>query len=217
MFQLGNYGLALSHSFETGATSAFLHGWSLLTQTNHVTGAPMLSHTERIQELIKSSVSLWAHPLLIPLILLEEHKYRVESFVQQELSPKTTSLESRLGVTYSGRLAGGMPFGPADLRQLMGNEEDRISLTSLLNTTMTDSINLLGVLKWDLRYCQFLCRVQDQLQQFHPDALTSLGREIKESIEASECAITSTSEFVDAMKQRLDLQLAVVCSLNTLP
>lgn len=126
MYQLGNYGLALSHSFETGITVAFLHGWGVLTSINHVTGKKMIPHAERIQGLIKSAVSLWTHPLLLPAILLEEHLFRANEFNSNVLARNTTSIEFRLGVTQSGRLTGSRnSFGPAELRELMGNEEAR--------------------------------------------------------------------------------------------
>jgi hypothetical protein len=210
MYQLGNYGLSLSHSFHSGVTLAFWHGWSLLTKTNHVTGKQMLPHAERIQQLIKATVSLWAHPLLIPVILLEEHLFRANEFRGKELSTKTTQLESQLGVTRSGRLAGRASFSSSNLRELMGNDEARIGLTSLLNTTLTDAISLIGTMKWDSRYRQFLDHVCDQIQQFHPQTLKSSGRELKESIDTLECVTKSCSEHAELIKQRLDLQLSVV-------
>ena len=210
MYQLGNYGLALSHSFYTGDTLAFLHGWSLLTEANHVTRAQMLSHAERIQRLIKSTVLLWTHPLLIPVILLEEHLFGANGFRKQS-SKQTTILESWLRVTHSGHLAdAGASIGLADLRELMENEETRVRLTSDLNTTITDAITSIGNMKWDPRYCQFLRHVCNQIQQFHPQTLTSSGRELKESIDTLECVATSCSEHAESIKQRLDLQLSVV-------
>jgi len=211
MYQLGNYGLALSHTFRTGVTLAFLHGWSLLTETNHVNGVQIIPHAERIQELIKSTVSLWTHPLLIPVILLEEHLFRANYYKEQELSRQTTSLELQLRVTHSGRLAGGRAsLSPAGLRELMGNDEARIGLTSLLNTTVTDAITFIGNMKWDPRYCQFLHHVCDQIQRFHLQTLTISGGELKESIDTLECVSASCLEHAESIKQRLQLQLSVV-------
>ena len=211
MYQLGNYGLALSHSFETGITVAFLHGWGVLTRTNHVTGKKMIPHAERIQGLIKSAVSLWTHPLLLPVILLEEHLFRANEFKSYALSRNTTSIEFRLGVTQSGRLTGSRDsFGLAELRELIGNEEARIETTTLLSTTMTDTINFIASMKWDHRYCKFLHSVHSQIQELQVPRLTCSERELKASIDTLECTTESVSDHAISIKERLDLQLSVV-------
>jgi len=210
MFQLGNYGLALSHSFETGTTVAFLHGWGALTEFNHVTGKRIIPHAERIQDLIKSTVSLCTHPLLLPIILLEEHLYRADKF-NSELSHRISSLESRLGVTQSGRLTGSRKsFGRAELRELMGNEDARIGITTLLSTTMTDTVAFITNLKWDRRYSKFLCGVHNQIQELQVPKLTPCGGELKMYIDTLECTSASFSEYAESIKERLDLQLSVL-------
>jgi hypothetical protein len=213
MFQLGNYGCALSHSFDTGVTLAFLHGWNVLADLNHVTKAEMLPHAERIQKLVKLTSSLWTHPLLIPVILLEEHIYRANAFRAKGLSSQTTRIESQLGVTNSGVLSGGKAsFDPVVVRRLMGNDEARIQLTSLLNTTITNATLFIASMKWDPRYCQFLRNVCDQIQEFRPQTPPGLGRELKETIDTLECAVISCSESAESIRQRLELQLSVVIS-----
>ncbi|KFY40244.1 hypothetical protein V494_03599 [Pseudogymnoascus sp. VKM F-4513 (FW-928)] len=210
-YQLGNYGLALSHSFETGITVAFLHGWGVLTGTNHVTGEKMIPHAERIQGLIKSAISLWTHPLLLPVILLEEHLFRADEFKSHVLSRNATSIEYRLGVTQSGRLTSSRnSFGLAELRELVGNEEARIETTTLLSTTMTDTINLIASLKWDHRYCKFLQSVCSQIQELQVPRLACSERELNASIDTLECITASHSDHAVSIKERLDLQLSVL-------
>lgn len=211
MYQLGNYALALSHSFETGNTVAFLHGWGVLTEYNHVTGKRMVSHAKRIQDLIKSTISLWTHPLLLPVILLEEHLFRANQFKSSHLSLNTTDLEFRLGVTQSGRLTGSRnSFGLVELRELMGNDEARIGITTLLSTTMTDTIAFIGNMKWDHRYYKFLHNVCSQVQELQVPRLKASGRELKASIDFLECTTASTTDHAESIKERLDLQLTVV-------
>ncbi|OBT65658.1 hypothetical protein VE03_05529 [Pseudogymnoascus sp. 23342-1-I1] len=211
MYQLGNYGLALSHSFETGITVAFLHGSGVLAEISHVTGEKIIPHAERIQGLIKSAISLWTHPLLLPVILLEEHLFRANEFKSCVLSRNTTSIEFRLGVTQSGRLSNSRsPFGLAELRELMGNEEARIETTALLSTTMTDTIHFITNLKWDHRYCKFLHAVCSQIKELQVSRLTHSERELKASIDTLECATASTSDHAVSIKERLDLQLSML-------
>jgi hypothetical protein len=128
-----------------------------------------------------------------------------------DLSHNTTSLEFRLGVTQSGRLSGGRKsFGPAELRELMGNEEARIGITTLLSTTMTDTITFIANLKWDHRYCKFLHSVDSQIQELQVPRLRCSERELKASIDTLECTTETISDYAESIKERLGLQLTVV-------
>lgn len=210
MFQLGNYGLALFHSFQTKATLAILHGWSVLSNTNHVTQEKTIPHAERIEELIRSTVSLWNHPLLLPALMLEEHLYRAETFKAQDLSYNTALLEARLGVVKSAHLPGSVKFGPKELKELMRNEDRRVELTTMLNSTITDTINFTGNLKWDHLYCKFLRQTCHQIEQFQMDSLMSSNRELIALVDSLECAACANSEHAEMLKSRLNLQLNVV-------
>lgn len=210
MYQLGNAGLVLSHSFASGTTFAFLHGWSLLDEFNKVTGERMIPHIRRIRKLLRAAVRSWTHPLLIPVILLEEHLFRANSFRELEISRSTVNVEFSLGVTHSGRIGGGKSFGPRELREFMGNEKSRIYLTSLLNTTVTDAIGFTGVLKWDFRYCEFLDNVCDEIQQLRPETGKNLNRVIKEAIAQLQCFAQGNFDHAESLKARLNLQLSVV-------
>lgn len=210
MFQLGNFGLVLSHSFKTGITLAFLHGWSVLTEINAVTGEKMDSHFTQIRKLIRSKVSLWAHPLLLPVILLKEHLNRATLFENFDLLQETTDVEQALGVTHSGRLTRPQAGGVFNYKKLMENEEVRIALTTTLNTTFTDVISLTGVLKWDRRFCDFLSNKCDQIQEFRSQETRRSGQKLKEWIDTLDCSIASNSEHAEILRAKLELQLSIV-------
>jgi hypothetical protein len=208
MFQLGNLSLTLSHTFETGGTLAFLHGWNIFSNRHAVTKEEIIPHRTRIQSLIHSTISTCYHPLLMPIILLKEHIFRGDEF-RRKLSSRVTEIEQKFNVTKSARLA--MKAGLSmNLRQLMSHEGNRTELTTLLNSTMTDTINFASVLKWDRRYCQFLQSVYNQLQSNCSQRFSGGGKELEGILRLLECDLTSTSDFTESMSSRLNLQLSVV-------
>lgn len=211
MFQLGNFGLVLSHSFETGITSAFLHGWNALTDINAVSKTKMDSHFTRISKMIRSQVLLWTHPLLLPVILLKEHLNRAHLFKEYVLLQKTTGLENSLGVTHSGRLTKNQPVPGFKYKRLMEDEEARTQFTTTINTTLTDVISFIGVLKWDSRLHKFLYKTCDRLEEFCRKDTRHSGRKLKEWLDTLDCGIASEAEHAETLKAKLELQLSVVC------
>ncbi|KAK0622596.1 hypothetical protein B0T14DRAFT_150500 [Immersiella caudata] len=212
MYQLGNLGLSLSHNLTTSTTLAFLHGWSLFTFQNAVTGKRQVSHAERIHQLLEPSVSLWKHPLLLPTLIFQEHLTRCEDFVTRGLSERVRGIEMDLGVTRSGRLVGTETALPEVIRELVGDDERRLMITSEVNTTLTDTITFLGVLKWDQRLGGFIQRLDKELGKYYADA--GVGREAVKELEAALehfCGeAESTWEYVNGMRARLEGQMGVL-------
>ena len=209
MFQIGNYGLVLKHTFKTGQTVAFLHGWSVLTSMNKVTGEEMQPYMQRIASSIQHMVSCWTHPLLLPLILLEDHIHRVRDFKEYKLSRKTTDLEAHLGVTRTGHLAESGDAVGAQIRELMSNDDARLYFTTGLSSTITDTATLLGVLRWDFRCCQFIRKLCGRVSG-HAQNSKHSSRLLEEAIDTLECGIESVQEHTESLKERLELQLTVV-------
>ncbi|KZL63646.1 hypothetical protein CI238_11557 [Colletotrichum incanum] len=204
MFQLGNLGLALSHCFETGTTVAFLHGWNMFSDRDYVTNEPIVPHAESLHEIIQSATTLWAHPLFLPMVLVREHLLRAEA-LKKQLDPKVTNIEMNLGVTKSARLVG---LGiNAKVHHMIQDDEARLRITALLNTTATDTVNLLGILEWDFQYFKFLHRVNNDLRAFHGQIFLEVDAELCSIIDFLECEALSISSFASTMKSRLDLQL----------
>lgn len=150
MYQIGNFGLVMSHSFKTGITSVFLHGWNVLTDIKCVTGQRTEPHLTHIRKLIRSNAILWTHPLLLPVILLKEHLSRASYFKGFTLLQITTKVEKSLGVTETGRLTNHhQPSQDKDQDddgdgfqyRKLENETERIQLTTTINTTLTDVIS----------------------------------------------------------------------------
>ncbi|KAK0713442.1 hypothetical protein B0T26DRAFT_753549 [Lasiosphaeria miniovina] len=212
MFQLGNWGLALSHSFDTSTTSAFLHGWNVLSDYHPVTRERVVPAQERIGPLIYSAIGSCGRPTLLPIILLKEHLSRINLFMG-ELESTATAIESTFKVTKSGRLANS-EGGPLELMKLMANEEERTKLTTLLNTTMTDTVNLTCVIKWDRRYCKFLKELHGVIRTFDSESSSQVGEsELEIILRHLECDLESAFEYVESIAARLNLQLTVLYNL----
>jgi hypothetical protein len=221
MYQIGNFGLVMSHSFKTGITSAFLHGGHVLTELNYVTDERVGSHLSHIRKLIQSKVELWKHPLLLPTILLKEHLSRASYFKGFTLLQKTTEVEESLDVTKTGRLTNrdrpspgqdGGGGGGSQFRKLE-NPVERRELTTKINTTLTDVISFFGVLKWDRRFCQFLIRTCHRLGELHHggmDHITESNQKLREWLDALEGGIESNAEHAETLRAKLDIQLSVV-------
>jgi len=231
MYQLGNHGMALSHTFKTGVTSAFMHGWNLISSQHEVTGESIASVMQRVDTLLAASESTsLSNPLLLPTIVLKDHMARIQDFLDLELIPRVEEIEYKLRVTKSARLAVNMTEDLLsrqeyeelqqrrrqdlkELKDLMANEQLRTNLTTDLNTTLTDCLNFMHVLKWDQRYCQFLFDVQKRIHLFRPDDMrrSNSSEELESMTRHLDCNIQSHIEYLEALIARLNLQLSVVC------
>ncbi|KAK2028983.1 hypothetical protein LX32DRAFT_682801 [Colletotrichum zoysiae] len=207
MFQLGNLGLAMSHHLDTGTTLAFLHGWNVFSDRDHVTKEPIVPHAESLHGVMRSAAALWAHPLFLPTVLVREHLSRAEAF-KSHLAPKVTDIEMALGVTKSARLVGSEI--DASVQHMIRDDGERLRITAFLNTTATDVVNMLGILEWDLQYVKFLGRVNGDLGALHGRIPPAADAELRSIVEYLEFEALSIVSFVGAMKTRLDLQLNVL-------
>jgi hypothetical protein len=212
MFQLGNCGLAMTHSFITGDTLAFLHGWNVFSDRRAISGEWTTSHSERLHQLLQSSLSLWRHPLILPTLLLQEHLFRADDFRRRGLSKVVTSIEKVLGVTKTGRLANAKDTVPEEIRELLTDDDLRLRITSRLNTALTDTINLTAILRWDQRLGQFIQRVNKELEGYYDDCgiPLDLAKELEAVTDHLLCEAISATEYIDATKSRLEIQLNVV-------
>jgi len=212
MFQLGNLGFSMTHNLNTGDTLAFLHGWSMFSFQNSVTGEQQVSHAERIHRLLEPSVSLWRHPLLLPTLIFQEHLMRCDDFTRCILSGQVEDIEEDLGVTRSGRLFKTGHAVPEVIKQLLADDERRLWITSVINTTLTDAINFLNVLKWDQRLGAFIKRVDEELSRYYETANMGIGtvKELESAVDHFCCEAASAHEYVESIRARLEMQLNVL-------
>lgn len=216
MYQVANYGLCLTHSFKTNATFGFMFGWNLIDDKNWKASMKreppeyLKPHGPRISNLIKSEVRNWRHPLLLPVILLEDHIYNADRCKGFDLSPRTTGLEKQLRVTRSGRNSN--HSNSIDFEVLSEDMiSNRFEIITDINTAITDVVTFAGVLKWDDRFCQFLRDISKDIRGISG---TRQGQEsdLDNAVETLATFVASISEHTEALKDRLHVQLEVVRS-----
>lgn len=221
-FQIANYSLCLTHSFKTHATFSFMFSCNMLKDESWKKFMDTVERSEhlklhglRIIELICSATSDWRHPLLLPVILLEDYVYNVDRYKGFDLSPKTTSLERQLGVKRAGRNANSSKsLDFVTLSQDMTVEE-RFEIMADINTTATDVVNFIGNVKWDNRYCQFLRDISKEIRNF-VESTKSIEPKLDNTIETLDAFVSSALEHAETVKTRLDIQLNVVSGLTPL-
>ena len=64
-----------------------------------------ISCFDEIQAHLKAAAALWAHPMVLPLVLLSNHLCRTELFCYNTLESRILSVEDDLGVVRAGRLS----------------------------------------------------------------------------------------------------------------
>lgn len=214
MYQVANYGLCLTHSFKTHVTFGFMFGWNMINSKNwkdcmgRQPPTYLEPHGPRISNLIKSEVSSWRHPLLLPVILLEDHIYNADRCKGIDLSPRTTRLERQLRVTKAGRNAN--QSRSIDFEVLSQDIiSNRFTIITDINTTITDVVTFATNMRWDNRYCQFL---RDLSRDILDIPGTTQGGEAKldNTVETLATFVASILEHTEALKARLDVQLDVV-------
>jgi hypothetical protein len=214
MYQVANYGLCLTHSFKNSVTLGFMFGWNMINDSNwkkcmtRERPSYLEPHSLRISNLIKSEMSNWRHPLLLPVILLEDHVYNADRCKAFDLSPRTTRLERKLRVTKAGRNASNSTsFNFETLSQeIAGN---RFGIITDINTTITDVVTFNCNLKWDDRYCQFLRKIFEDIRNL-PELKQVRVSQLENTVEVLASFVASISEHTEALKTRLDIQIDVV-------
>ncbi|KAF2678031.1 hypothetical protein K458DRAFT_377367 [Lentithecium fluviatile CBS 122367] len=217
MYQIANYGLCLTHSFKTHVTLGFMFGWNMINDENWKrcmnTERPrhLEPHGPRISDLIQKEVPNWRHPLLLPVILLEDHVYNADRYKGFDLSPRATNLEKQLGVTKAGRNVGSLKPLDFGARSQNMTVEKRFEIITDINTTVTEVVTFTGNLRWDNRYCQFLRDISKDIREFK----STQGGEpkLENTIETLATLVVSILEHAEAIKARLDIQLDVLYNL----
>jgi hypothetical protein len=214
MYQVANYGLCLTNSFKTHVTFGFMFGWNMINDENWKKVMPrerptyLEPHTSRIGNLIRSEASNWRHPLLLPVVLLEDHVYNADRCKAFDLSPRTTSLERKLRVTKAGRNAS--HSNSLDFEALSRHmTSNRFEVITDINTTITDVVTFNCNLRWDNRYCQFLRDIFQDIRAL-PVVTQGRGPKLDDTVETLATFVAAILEHTEALKMRLDIQLDVV-------
>jgi len=98
------------------------------------------------------------------------------------------------------------------MKKLLRDDDRRLQLTANVNTALTDTINLVGVLQWDQRFGEFIRRVDKELRGHYEGANIhfSIVRELDSAIDHFVCEAVTATEYTVAMRSRLEVQLNLV-------
>ena len=209
-YQVGNYGLSLSHKFSTGLTTALLYGTGAMPGgVDYIKWQACQS--AQIFDLIKSAPTLWAHPLFLPTILLHHSIRRAELLCTVDLDDKLVGVQSRLSVSRAGRLSGNGP-----VEDVMGQKpigQTRLNLHQLIadmSTNMADIIYFTRLSEWQRDCVEFLNRTLDEVSGFLSSSTIQATRDIRESIDYLISTARRLTIFNSKLKDIMESDFSVV-------
>lgn len=212
-FQIANYVVSLSHNLSNGWTTAFIHGDHVLAALHGEDKTSTIS--EQIRALIAATPALWAHPLLLPTILLKNYKNRAEIFTRM-LDDQVVSLEHSIGVTFAGRLRRDMSAVPQLPK--VPSKDDMRRLTMGTHTVLTEVIFLSRVVAFNCNAAAYLLQTGDEISsRWPPQRRVSLlhpSRELRETARHIEFSSTSVQGFCSNLKERVSSQIQVLYSIS---
>lgn len=213
-YQVGNYGLSISHDFTTRITTGLLHGTGVMLNRNDFPAWPNCPSIE-IFDLIKAAPHLWTHPMLLPTILLQHHIYRAEQFCTTQLDDRANNLQNQLGMSRAGRLNGlrGPYMDPAGGRPIQDTKVSLHNLTGEMNTCITELIWFCQVSEWECECVHFLSRTLDEVVDLtanRADLVLLETREIRECIEYMTSAAAGLKGHNNRARERLQADFNVV-------
>lgn len=202
---ISNCGLSFSHDLDTGITTAFLYGRHMLdgdwkTSARGAYGNAYVPQLPQIRELLEScGPALWAHPLLLPAVLLGNSVDRTQRFCAHELEERLRRLEDELG---------GVP------RMAKGGvvvRERKVApdvLMSELNAVATEVVLAACVPAWQTRFAEWLAEIVERTEAVVPWEAGSW--EVREMLEQLATAAANDGEVMAQLKARTELQMSAV-------
>ncbi|KAF2036500.1 hypothetical protein EK21DRAFT_83465 [Setomelanomma holmii] len=190
-FQIGNYGLAFSHTFATGVSTGILHGTGAASYGEDYSLWAKIASME-IHQHIQAAQQMWNHPLFLPATIMQHHLIRSDYFCTVVLCNMFTDMQQQLGTTRSGRLY--RTEGESSLATDAPVPQAKDSLRDLtiqMNSLMHELIEFCAVSNW-----QHAC-------------LKHLGDILTEIEDANQCSI-----YNNAMRLTLQRLLVLAESLR---
>jgi hypothetical protein len=205
---IANYVLSLSYDYTTCLTKAIILGTGAVASPHQAMVEDLLSLSRHIRSLLKDSFSIWAHPMLVPAILLENHSLRAEDFVYL-VGADVLALEHEIGESFphiSHR-------ADAPL-QAVHSRNDLHSMTTRMHANMVQILFVNRVYNWANQCSDFLLKTHSEianhelLNQSVPFKVAH--RELQEAIEHVASVIVGLGDFSLVLKDRAQSQLDIV-------
>lgn len=162
-FQIGNYGLSLSHDFTTGFSTGVLHGTGVMRDGADFPMWPKRP-SEEIFDMAKAVPHLWTQPMLLPAILLQHYVFRAEFFCSNCLGSRFVDMQRQLGASRAGRLHQAGPYeDPVGRKTIKETRVNLRNLTGEMSTCLTDITWYCHVSDWQCECLDFLGRTLDEV------------------------------------------------------
>lgn len=237
---IANYCLALSHDPSTKVTTAFIHGVFLHTvlptmrlsilsmplacsfarhhqdyTSFQVPQAPSeITQSSHFISRLQSSISHWSHPILLPILLLQNYISRSNIFAW-DLDDQVVALERQTGVVFAGRtvVASERSIDPEKMPR------DKIKeLTKDMHTLLTDIIFFERVVAWTVDCAAFLEKSLKEIDMVEVQGreINEWRRENREILEMLESIGTDAKSLCwlqKSLKERVQSQIGVVSGI----
>jgi hypothetical protein len=239
---IANYCLSLSYDYSTKTTTAFIHGASLHTTlptmclsilSEPLSYSPLRRHQDyggssvrdnaahitqssHLISRLQSSISHWGHPLLLPILLLQNYMSRSNLFAW-DLDDQVVALERQTGVVFAGRTVNSyeVNIDPGKIPR------DKIrTLTKDMHSLLTEIIFFERVVTWVLDCSAFL---EKTVKESHEDGVEvedranndwrRENRKVLEMVESLAADALSLCGLQKSLKERVQSQINVVCPL----
>lgn len=213
--QVANYVLALSHDLSTGATTALINGYCAMTMRKYQTdemrtfiGDEHSVQSQYIRSQIQANPLLWTHPMLLPVVLLENHMERAKAFTVK-LEDRVLELERSTGVVFAGRLGGREKKGARH-----HTRRDMRKLTQDMHTTLSEIIIFSSATSWDvncaLAFREWCQDMPDLIPQQRWRSTIQGSRELAEMVDHLVGVSKDRDKYVETLKERVQSQITVV-------
>ena len=213
--QIANYLLSLSHNLSTGWTTALIHGDGVMGLASDGQENILSTISEQIQTLISATPNLWAHPLLLPTVLLKNYKERAEAFALL-LDNLVVGLENSIGVTYAGRLR--RKLATASQNPKLPSRSNMRQRTMGTHTVLTDLIILSRVVSFNRDGAAYLLKISDGISSRvtpqRRDSLLHASYELRDTAKYMDFSSNSLQSFCAHLKERVLSQIQVLYSVS---
>ena len=206
-YQVGDYLLSYSYDFRTRFSTGLIHGYELTSNYHQYELWDEMLFDE-IWNWLQSVHHLWAHPLLLPVMLLQQFVHRVETFSVAVLDVQSLDIQRQLGVSRAGRLSNHAPFrDPVGQKSIQQTKGTLTSLIGEMSTLTTEVILFSRVTTWLQESNDFLIATLIEIR----------GQDITGSDEVLEClehirsAMRSQVKRTATRKELLNADFNVVC------
>lgn len=213
--ELADAGLSMSHSFTDRTTTAFVRGFNAVERDTNYD----LPHTlaSRFASMLKHSLPLWKHPLLLPAILLHHELAGIRDYSRDKLRIGTQGIRQTLNTQEYEDLAeilGGYNSDEAARRK-------RSEFTTEVNNLLCGAISIRRALQVARRSANFLLGVLDEISDstfndkvFGPgQADEKADQEVKDWIRALDNGAAGFEVGIDAIISTLGVQLDILSTV----